>query len=63
MDADIDLMLRHELKLEIMKLRCAIRQHRSNCDDDALYFNLPEIIKPQKVNWWKSWLFLWRFYG
>jgi len=48
LDSDVDLMLRHELKLEIVKLRSAIRAHQIECDDDALYFTLPEVTRYEK---------------
>jgi hypothetical protein len=49
MDHDIQGLMKHELKAEIMRLRTAIRSHRDQrghdrcrLDDDELYGTLPE---------------------
>jgi hypothetical protein len=63
LDQDIEFMLRGELKKEILKIRSAIRVHKIECNDDELYFILPEITKCEKnksvfkrlFKWFRKW--------
>lgn len=42
MDSDLDIMDVEDLKLEVIKLRQAIRQHRDSSDHDLCWFH-PEL--------------------